>query len=358
MVFLTDVSTAEMDDTCGMRYWFNKHESGHGILHRESVVNQLLDTEIHNDLKTLSTLMDISPHTIQLLIDDILSHLSAEDKQDIGKMEFLYRRLGWFAAFAVFLEPVIRTEYETVPIDPAIVLDKDPLWVADYPDRLLKHKLDGRIILREYTQMGPALSQEKWLQSWHYNIRLHVALAAAKEAMKDPTLVPKSAQMMGMSRGFRSSLDNRLVHPYVWGYYNKQREEWSHVNTGKAHEWALAPVWTFPGGIVAWVRQCGEAVARGQFQFSPPVYLNEKILSEWCNRRLHREREISGVVDGAQINKHLRSVYFGRATSQCYIGSEVCPYLQACWSPEPNYFPLKRGDYVKNSPLASGYGVF
>lgn len=355
-VFLTDVSSAEMDDTCGMRYWFNKLECENGILNKDNVVSQLLDTEIHNDLRTLSKLADISPHSIQLLVDDILSKLTAEDRQDIKKMELLYRRLGWFAAFAMFIEPEIRKDYVTLPIDEAIVLDKDPLWVADYPDRLLKHKLTGDVILREYVQMGPALSQEKWLQSWHYNIRLHVALAAAKEAVKDPTLVPKTAQVMGMSRGFKSTMDQRLVHPYVWGYYNKQREEWSHINAGQTQEWTLAPVWTFPGGIVAWVRQCGESVARSQFQLSPNVYLNEKVLDEWCNRRLHREREINGVKDGAQINKHLRSVYFGKATSQCYIGAEPCPYLHACWSRDPNYTPLK-GNYIKNSPLAFGQSV-
>src|SRR6267142_6777627 len=140
---MTDVSKVETDQTCGMRFWMNNFEGGQGILNRDSIIPTLLDAEIHNDLRTLAEMENISPLAIQQVIDDTLLHLTDEDKLDVRKMELLYRRLGWFAAFACFIEPEIRVEYHTLTLDPVMVLDRDPLFVLSYPDRLLQRKGTG-----------------------------------------------------------------------------------------------------------------------------------------------------------------------------------------------------------------------
>lgn len=356
LVYMTDVSGAEMDDTCGMRFWFNKMEGGKGILNKDSIIPQLLDGEIHNDLRSLSYMNDISAHAIQKIIDGVLAGITKEDRQDIRKMELLYRRLGWFAAFAMWIEPDIRAEFDTLPIDPALVLDKNPLFVVTYPDRLLRQKSKdgkGEIILREYIPMNHSFNQERWLQSWHYNIRLHVDLMAAQIGVKDPTMVPNYAQVVGLWRGYRSSLDNRLCHPYVWGYYNKSREEWTHEPSNRADGWELRPIWTFPGGIVAWVRMCGKATASSQFRSSPPVYLNKDMVDGWVGRRVHREREIESQKEAASKNRFIRGVFFGKITKECY-SDEPCPYLNACWDRQQGVDPLQSGLYVPNNPLVMG----
>lgn len=348
MIYLTNVTESEIDDTCGMRYWFTKHEAGKGILKRDTIVSLLLDTEIHNDLKMLAEMKDISSWTIQGVIDDVLAELKPEDKQDVAKMELLYRRLGWFAAFALFLEPALRAEYETIPIDSGIVLDKDPLWVVAYPDRLLRNRATGYITYREYAPMGPSLTQERWLSSWRYNIRLHVGLAAAAENIGDPTTRPVSAHMIGLSRGFKSALNNRLVHPYVWGYQNKATGEWTSKITGKSGDWTLTPVWEFSGGIVSWVRTCGLATAEAQFAKSPEVFLNRDILDTWAGRRLHREREMTDHLADAKKNIHLRSIYFGQRFSECTpVAGEVCPFVAACWDKTVGLRPAEHKLYTQ-----------
>jgi hypothetical protein len=351
-IFLTDIGQVEMDQTCGMRYWMNHYEGGTGILKRDTVIDLLLDTEVHNDLRTLASMPDIDPLSVQAVISEVLSHLTAADKQDVKKMELLYRRLGWFAAFAMFIEPDIRHEFDTMPSDPAMVLDRDPLFVVSYPDRLLLRKGTGEIILREYVPMPPGLTADKWLKSWHYNIRLHVAIAAAL----DMDIKIASAEVVGMARGFYSLLDNRLVHPYVWGYLNKATQEWSPTKPDNMRgSWDIAPVWEFGGGVVSWVRMCGERVARSQFHTSPSVFLNKDILDAWIAARVHRERSIREVVAVATTNHHLRNVYFPRVTNHCEpANGDSCPYRDACWDKQISLMPLKSSSYIKNDPSKLG----
>jgi hypothetical protein len=351
-VFMTDISQVETDQLCGMKYWYGHCEAGTGIIRKSDIVSVMMDNKIHDDLRMLSTLEDISPLNIQAIIDEALAHLSESDKTDINKMELLYRRLGWFAGFAMFMESTLRADYETLTIDPAIVMDRDPLFVMAYPDRLIKNKHDNHIVYREYVPQPPGLRSESWLQGWHYKIRLHVGLAAAR----DMELKPASGQVMGLSTGYRSVLDNHLVHPYVWGWFNKSTDEWApnRPETMKGN-WESCPVWKFPAGIVSWVRMCGEQAARSQFQLSPSVILNRDILDGWVAQRVHREREIQEIRVVGRQNFHLRHIYFPRVTSQCTSpNGEMCAYKEACWDKTVGLMPLKSDIYTVKIPFALG----
>lgn len=342
VIYLTNVAAAADDDTCGMRYWFSNLEGGTGVTKRDTIVAQLLDREIHADLAQIAQLPDISPAAIQLLVDNAVAHLTPRDKLDTKCMELLYRRLGWMVAFALYQEPKVRDSYRTLPIEPKLLLDKENLHVEVYPDRLLKHKTSGEVVYREYVPMQAGLTQERWQQGWHYNIRLHVGIAAATGAA-DPTLHPTYGEVIGLSRGYRSVIDGRLVHPYVWGWKSATNAEWTHNTSGRAGNWTSCPVWEFPAGLVAWVQMCGEGVAKSQFPSSPPVYFNQRFLNDWIARRLHREREIAGIRSGALVNHYLRSIYFGKVTTACYPAQgDLCPFLYACWNqPTPLTPPSK-----------------
>ena len=326
--FVTDLQSVEIDESCGRRYWLSHLEAGHGIEAKSQVVPRLMDEATHADLRELSIMEDISAPTIQTIIDDILEHLSAEERQDVEKMELLYRRLGWFAAFALFMEPELRTNYEPVPVSPVLMLDRDPLWTLISPDRLLKSLASGETVYREYVPFGCGVSQRKWLQSWEHNIRLHLSITAINDGDVEVTY----GQVMGLNKGFNSLIDNRLVHPYVWGYRNIETKAWSTTRRGDA-EWELVPVWTYPDGLVAWVKLCGEEVAKGQFPLSPPVYLDKELVTSWSSRRLHREREINSIKAVAKDNVYLQSIHFPKITGNCCpADAPDCSFLARCWS--------------------------
>lgn len=351
ITFLTDLKVTEMDEACGMRYWYQQVEGGRGIVRADNILTQFIQDESVRDFQAIAGMDDISPEAIEAVVADILAPLSFDDKRDINKMELLYRRLGWLAAFALFIEPDIRADYETIPIESAIVYDRDPLWIITNPGRVLKHKRTGELHYREYVPMPPSLTRQHWLQSWHFNMRLHLGLAAAEQELKKNI---DHARVVGMSLGFTSSADQRLAHPYVRAYHDKAHDEWAHHLVGFKEmkpeaKWEPTSTWRFPDGIVRWVQVCGKSTAEMQFPLSPPVFLNQLLLDQWVGRRLHREREIRCISDKAKTNFNLRSVYFPRIHSQCK-GSDgtQCPFLSACWTPAVRNAPLHSGEYVPN----------
>lgn len=344
VTYLTDVNSSEMDDSCPMKTWHSRFEGGRGIEPKEGIVTKRILEETHADLRMLANLEDLSAENIQRICNEAVAGLTDEDYKDRQKMEFLYRRLGWFAAFATFIEPTIRGQYENVPCDSEVVLDHDPLWVIATPDRLLKHRATDELLYREYVLMPASLTNRKWLQQWHYNIRAHIGMAATEDAMKVKVTF---GQIMGLSEGYISTIDARLVHPYVYGYH--RGDEWSPNFKTEDDGWKRAPIWEFTGGIVNWVTLCGRTMAENQFPFSPYIIKNAHLVDEWCARRLSRERTIRNMTDVAHTNYHIRGLHFQKHTSQCKPadGSE-CQFLKACWNPELKVNPFKSGDYIPN----------
>jgi hypothetical protein len=348
--FLTDVSAAEVDDTCGMKYWFRYLEDGKGIINKDQVVPQLIEEAVRHDFRAIATMEDISPENIQASINETLSGLTEDDKKDQKKMELLYRRLGWAAAWALFMEGDIRGKYDSVPIDDETVLDVEPLFVLSNPYRILINKLNGDVIYNEIEASGVPYPTDKWSQSWVYRVRLHAGIAAAQQALNLRAARMNTkvniifGQMIGLQSGFYSSVDGRLVHPYVWGKRNKVTGAWV-PNCGfdmAGDEWENAPVWDFEGGIVEWVQRTGSKVATQQFVMSPHVRLNQTHLNAWVAGRIHREREINVIKDIALTNPDLRNVHFQKRTMNCRPQDGLpCQYIARCWLPS-----VKSGQYI------------
>jgi hypothetical protein len=356
--FIIDLPSAEIDNKCGMAFWNHRIEGGRGLMLKTEVLPHKMVAETHNDLHTLTEMTDITPMALQEAIDEILAHLTIEDKMNIPKMEFLYRRLGWFAAYGLFMEPDIRANFKDIPIEPELVLDRDPLWVVTYPDRLLQslHNPDT-IVYREFELQPAGLQSKQWLQSWQYKMRLHAGMAAAEQALDNVKI--GFGQIVGLYEGFRSSMasDHRLIHPYVWGYYNSHKEEWSmsSVSGNDSNDWVSSPVWEFKGGVVAWVRMCGKTVAENQFRASPYINLDRKLLDDWCASRVARERQVNLLTDAAMKNPGLKNLHFEKRTHNCVPhGGKECPFLKMCWEPEVNKMPLKSGFYIQNQFTIGG----
>jgi len=344
--FMIEFPMTELDESCGMKLWYNRIEGGKGILRKEDVVKEAINKQIHSDLRAIARMEDIRAGAITEVVEDILRPLTPEDRKDKSKMELLYRRIGWFVAFALFKEPEIREKYETVPTDSEVILDREGLFIVTYPDRVLKAKDPEEVSYREYVLMPAGLTPKKWLQSWYYNMRLHVGMAAVAAEIHQQI---DFGMVMGLSEGYTSVVDERLVHPYVWAYRNK-KDEWAMCIRSDGGVWQPAPIWEFPGGIVKWVQACGKGIADSQFHFSPPVGLNKTMLDGWVARKLHREREIFSVQNACHDNQYLRGIYFERRTSQCQpMNREHCPYLKACWLPQIAAMPLSDGVFVPNT---------
>lgn len=351
IIYMEDRSGAETDDKCGMAYWWNRKAgpAGIGIVPKKEALALAIGRETHNDLLAVAQMEDIRPEAIQEHVDSILIGLTETDRaiENRSKMEMLYRRLGWFIAFALYHEPALRLKYETVFVEDEIILDREPLWVAVTPDRILRNRSNGVMEYREYKTTISA--SQKWLQSWHFAIQLHIGLAATSEELGTKV---SFAHIMGLMKGSESSVDRHLVHPYVWGYYNHQQDKWGwSYEKCRNNDWVPMPVWEFEGGLVKWVQMLGPEIAQTQFPLSPPVFLNERMLNKWVARRAARQQQISLVEDSCRKDMATRELFFESRTNKCRPAfGDACDYLMCCWNAEAEKDPIGTGDYTARTP--------
>jgi hypothetical protein len=174
---------------------------------------------------------------------------------------------------------------------------------------------------------------------------MHIGIAAAQEEIEQKV---SFGQVMGLMKGYYS--DGRLHHPYVWGYYNHREDKWSHEYQ-RGMDWVPMPVWEYKGGLIEWVKRCGEEVAAGQFPLSPPIFLNHRMLDEWVQRRLRRQRQIRNVKAVCQQDLAKRAIHFERITRSCRPPfGDPCPYLLACHNASVESNPTGTGQYVPRTP--------
>lgn len=347
LILYEDRSSAEMDDACGMRFWFGRKEGGRGIVPVVPAEPLSVGAEIHSDLQTIAEMEDLRPEAIQEMIDDILNPLGEEEKSNQKRMELLYRRLGWFAAFALFIEPKVRERYRNIMIEDEIILDRGELWTAVTPDRVLESLRDTHLEYWEYKSTisaGP-----KWMSSWPKQIQPHIGIAAVEEELKREV---KFCQIVGLLKGNYAAADRRLVHPYVWAWYSTEKECFEHdYDKTRGNQWISMPVWEFDPGIVRWVQRLGPEIARAQFPMSAPVFLNKRMLNKWVERRKSRQRQIKLVEDVSYYDEEVRAQFFEERTRNCQPPfGDPCPYLKCCWHADTNYSPLADPEFKPREP--------
>jgi hypothetical protein len=344
-VYLLDRSGAETADRCGMSYYWQRLHGRRGIVPVNKAEALEVGGEIHEDLQTIATMEDISEQAITTFVNDGLAEaLSGVGPDSQVAHELAYRRYGWAAAFALFIEPRIRASYDTTKVEGELILDRGDLWVPVTPDRVLRHKVNGLGVYREYKSTISASS--KWLRSWHKAPQLHLGIAALREDGTDIAY----AQVMGLMKG--QVRDGRLAHPYTWGYRNSGSGAWTHdYAKARGAAWVPAPVWNYPGGLVQWVKVCGEEVALAQFPHTEPVFLNEKLLNHFITRWTAQMKQWGSVAELCRQNPEARAIFFPHRTNQCEPAfGDPCPYRWACWNATVGADPLASGYYVEREP--------
>jgi hypothetical protein len=349
-IYLTNRTASETDDTCGMKYWWSQLEGGKGIVPLHEAEALMVGRDVHEDLSAIAVAPDISVAALDEVTTDMIVHAPIGDKKDIHKMELLYRRLGWMVAFALYIEPKIRDKWDNVAVEDELILDRDPLWVAVTPDRVLRHKQGKYLVYREYKSTISASS--KWLESWKYQIQLHIGIKATEEEFVRSGKGEKIAygQIMGLMKG--SEREGRLVHPYVWAYHNSQTGAWTHDYTkARGGNWDHRPIWEYPNGIVEWVSRLGEEHAVMQFPHTAPIHMNEMMLNAWTNRRLAREVEVAQVKEQCKTDHEARMIFFEPRTKNCRPAfGDPCPYIGPCWNASIQADPMRTGDFITRQP--------
>jgi hypothetical protein len=302
-----------------------------------------LPGEIHEDLQAVAMMEDFSESAVAAWVERGLAEALSEGSGQIDR-ELAYRRYGWAAAYALYIEPRVRATYDTTKVEGELILDREPLWVPVTPDRVLRHKVSGLGVYREYKSTISASG--KWLKSWQKAPQLHLGIAALREDGTDIAY----AQVMGLMKG--TVRDGRLAHPYTWGYCNASSGAWTHdYHAARSAAWNPRPVWDYPGGLVEWVKLCGEDVALAQFPHSEPVFLNDKLLSDFIERWTAQVIQWGSVEELCRHDARARAIFFPPRTGQCEPAfGDPCPYRWACWNATVNADPIASGYYVEREP--------
>lgn len=340
-IFYADRSGEDLDDTCGMAFWWNRLEGERGIVPAQEAIELQVGREVHEDLDWAAR-ADISEGSLAEYLA-VLTQFGLEDLRQDAK-ERLYRRMGWLVAYCLFLEPQVRARYKNVMVEAELPLDRRPLVVGTTPDRILEDER-GNLIYREYKSTISASG--KWMNYWKYAIQLHIGMKAAQEELGRKI---QYAQIMGLMKG--DERNGRLIHPYVWAWYSASKNAWTHeYNKARGGDWAVRPVWEYEGGIIEWVKRVGKDEAMAQFPHSEPVFLNERMLEDWVGRRTARHQKIEEVKEECRNSWESRVIHFEPRTSKCAPPfGPACPYRPLCWNAENQRDPLKTGDFVPRTP--------
>lgn len=349
-IFLTTPEDAAADDLCGMKLWYRRYEQGGGITPKGELLRTEMLEATQSDMRILATLPDISKEAIQSLIDEILYAIPPDQQGDIRAKELLYRRLGWFASYAMFMEPGIRRLYDTLPIEEEIDLDRHPLVIRMKSGRLLRHKHGYRVEHRFF--VPTSVSSEKWRSRWEFDIYPQLLLQGAQENYEGKV---DFARIVGLNVGVSPSIpDAPLHHPYVYAFFNKLTGEWTNKfkrQDEDGGQWIERGVWESPLSITTWVDKCGAAVADNQFPLSAQVALNRTMMQRWLDRRLYRERNLQTVKIGCKEASGLRNIHFPVHTEQCApINGAPCDFRHLCWSEQFMRDALLRTKFNVNLP--------
>lgn len=351
-LFLTDPALSALDDSCGMKLWYARFQSGGGITPLKDILTNEMLTATQMDLRMLGQMEDISPEMIQSLIDEILAGVGKDNlNNNIRSRELLYRRLGWFASYAIFIEPHQRKLYKPVPIEEEIDFNRSPLLIRINPGRVLYNASTQEIEHREFVPTSSVSA--KWRDGWEWNIQPHISLIAVREHLQRRV---HWSRIQGLNTGYVSSISNaQLHHPYVYAHFNKKTGEWTHqfkFQDQDNGDWVEKPIWESPLSIVEWVRKCGATIAETQFPLSPKIPVNEAMVQAWVARKIHRERQIHSMKLACQDNKSLRAVHFPQITSECSpVHSAPCAFKDLCWSTPFMSAAILNKDFKVNLPI-------
>lgn len=326
---LTDRTSEEVDELCGMKYWWYKLEGGKGIVPAEESVYLTDGKEIHEDLAMFGQ---------GRTLDEVLAAIPPTGGEGQVDLERFSRRLGWATSFGLYIEPFLRSFGTEVSCEEEIILDRSPLWLGVIPDRV-QRRHGGGLVYREWKSTKSF--KKEWQDHWLYAIQIHLGIKALEEELGEKV---EYGQVLGLNKGY--DRDGRLIHPYVWAY--RKGSEWSHEYK---YGWDHAPVWEYPGGVVEWVTRLGAEVGLKQFAWSAPVYLDERLLERWIAQRLRRHEVISSIKEAAKIDLSVRDSHFDQRLIHCRPSfGPACPYLAACHNASVNGDPLGSGMYVVRTP--------
>jgi len=355
-VYLTDRTTIETDETCGMKRWWYKDYLGSGIVPVEEAIYFKHGRELHADYAAL-----VSGASIESLVRRALSDcLTKEPYPTQMELEQAWWHAGMVAAFGTFILPIWQANYEPLMVEKELILDRAPLHVACTGDLAWIGRsgtsASGEVLVIDYKTVGWLSSG--WVHHWPYAIQMQINPKAVEESLG---VKVKATYVVGVQKP--SIRDGKARSAYTYASVSPDRQQWQ---VAWKSGWdliglwergadpvalTLAPLDTQVANVLSWATMLGASEAIASHPTSAPIMSNDRLLDLLIRQRIRRESTLDQVKDACQTDLDLREIHYESRFSHCRptIGS-ACPYLAACHNAEVNQDPLKSGLYATRVP--------
>lgn len=316
-----------------MSYWWYRHANRTGIVPAETPIELSDGIAIHAALERLGQAPDPLAEARALVG-------ASEAPETDSERERWIRWCGWVLAWAKWIEPSLRAQFETLMFEHELVVQHKQLLWSTTPDRVMRERTTGRVVVEDYKT---AATTWGWAGQWPFAIQVHIQLLAVQQELGEPVAY---GRMRAIHKGVIR--EGRLAHPYAWAYRDRDGAWYSEWKTGLSH----APVWEYEDGIEAWVDRLGEEIGQSLLSLSQPIFLNERLVEKLLDQRERRESEISAMLKECHEDEAVRDQHFEYHFSQCRPGGgrRQCGYIAACHNATVGAAPLASGLFVPRIP--------
>lgn len=185
--------------------------------------------------------------------------------------------------------PRLLAKYpEIVAVEEEVVYHmSDEIKFVARPDLLMADP-EGGVHYIEFKSTSS--KKQEWVDSWQTAVQLHSSVKAVEATFG---YLPEDVTIIGFYKGYSSY--GKQNSPMCYAYKKSGNPPFTkdQVEYGYKAGFKKLPVWEMEGGCKAWIESMPELVLADQFPMTPPIYVDEDMISAFFKQRLIREEEIA-----------------------------------------------------------------
>lgn len=344
-LILFDRSRTVTDWQCPRRRYYGYDYGGRGLVGAGLALELFLGTSIHDALAAIAMQqrqegkVDID-RIVERATTTVRETLSEEQQFEVGagEVDFAQEQAalveGLLRGFHKVVWPALLAEYpQIVAVEQEMEYQVDDrLTFMAKPDLILANEA-GEWVYIEYKSTSS--KKEEWINSWNTAVQLHSTIKAVEATLGQ---APTHVKVVGLYKGYVSY--GKQNSPFCYCYKKAGNPPFfqDQVQYDYKPGFKRSPVWELEGGVRGWVEEMPHAMLVDQFPTTPPIFVNEDLVSSFFEQRKWREHEIdlakSLLESGEESAKEgILDITFPQRFDQCLPAyGHGCPFRKLCFS--------------------------
>src|SRR3990167_825641 len=351
-------SGATTDWVCPRRRYWNYEYLGRGINPPETQYELYLGTIIHDGIAAMVHSVDIEDivlaGTKQLRTKLLEGRELDSDAQFLAEEQCALAE-GLLRGFHKAVWPRLCADYpEVVLCEQELIYDYEingqKLRFLAKPD-LVRRDKDGNLWYFEWKTTSS--NKEEWIHQWETAVQLHSSVKAVEAHLNEPVT---GVIVQGFYKSYVSQW-GRLESLFCYGYHHPGNPPWEKPKWAYEYKAGLKKhaIWQRDGGVKKWVDEMPFALLASQFPQTPPIFVNEQMVSAFFKQQGMRELQIrearKQLIDPVLHTEAGRQQILDEAFPQhfesCNAWNRPCGYKRLCFGADVD--PLTIGYELRHS---------